>query len=299
MIEHRFGGNWTQIKLDRLRKYLPAYTTIFHGNERARYLQTVYVDAFAGTGYSLPKVKSTISDNNVDLFADFGEPETQRFLKGSAQIALETEPTFDKYIFVEKEPEYAAELERLKIRYYNSGQNIQIVQSDTRTFLPDWCAQQDWKKTRAVVFLDPYSSQADWATIQSVAKGKVDLWLLWPIGQVINRLLTTKQLPPDSWGEALTRAFGTEEWKTRFYKTFSTGQTSLFEEDPQDQTVKTANFKAIERFFVERLETIFEKEGVAQNPLYLCNSQNTPLYLLCFASHHKTAVKIAEHILKP
>jgi len=41
---------------------------------------------------------------------------------------------------------------------------------------------------------------------------------------------------------------------------------------------------------------------VAENPLVLRNSRNTPLYLLCFAAGNsegaKTAVKIAQNILK-
>jgi three-Cys-motif partner protein len=49
-MTHRFGGNWTNEKLERVRKYLLEYTKIFEGNERARYFTTIYVDAFAGTG---------------------------------------------------------------------------------------------------------------------------------------------------------------------------------------------------------------------------------------------------------
>jgi hypothetical protein len=51
---------------------------------------------------------------------------------------------------------------------------------------------------------------------------------------------------------------------------------------------------------VARLKTIFAK--VAENPLPLRNSTNTPLYLLCFAAGNPkgatTAVKIAQDILK-
>ena len=50
MVEHIFGGSWTEIKLARLAKYLTAYRTIFTGNEKARHFKTWYVDAFAGTG---------------------------------------------------------------------------------------------------------------------------------------------------------------------------------------------------------------------------------------------------------
>src|SRR4029079_15745303 len=50
MAKHVFGGDWTNDKLERVRKYLREYTKIFSRNERASYFTTIYVDAFAGTG---------------------------------------------------------------------------------------------------------------------------------------------------------------------------------------------------------------------------------------------------------
>ena len=44
--EHRFGGAWTQEKLEVLRKYLVAYTNVLKNQRLERY----YIDAFAGTG---------------------------------------------------------------------------------------------------------------------------------------------------------------------------------------------------------------------------------------------------------
>ena len=57
-LEHEFGGPWTAKKLETVKKYLSAYTTIFKNNLRAQYFQTIYVDAFAGTGYSKLKKQS-------------------------------------------------------------------------------------------------------------------------------------------------------------------------------------------------------------------------------------------------
>ena len=45
---NKFGGNWTTIKLEILKKYLNAYTTILI---KIPYYKTAYIDAFAGTGY--------------------------------------------------------------------------------------------------------------------------------------------------------------------------------------------------------------------------------------------------------
>ena len=44
---HRFGGNWTEQKLECVRKYLRAYTTIMCKQP----FHYAYIDAFAGTGY--------------------------------------------------------------------------------------------------------------------------------------------------------------------------------------------------------------------------------------------------------
>ena len=48
--DHVFGGDWTEKKLDCLRKYFTAYRQIFTTNPKAQYFKTWYVDAFAGTG---------------------------------------------------------------------------------------------------------------------------------------------------------------------------------------------------------------------------------------------------------
>lgn len=33
MVEQHFGGNWTEDKLERVRKYLKAYTTIMNNQK--------------------------------------------------------------------------------------------------------------------------------------------------------------------------------------------------------------------------------------------------------------------------
>ena len=78
MKEQRFGGDWTQEKLERVRKYLRAYTTIFARNPRARKLKPIYVDAFAGSGY---RTSSCPESWNVSLFPEFAEADAQAFVK--------------------------------------------------------------------------------------------------------------------------------------------------------------------------------------------------------------------------
>ncbi len=57
MAGHEFGGEWTEQKLRILDDYLTAYSAIFERNERARFFERIYVDAFAGTGLIEARVR--------------------------------------------------------------------------------------------------------------------------------------------------------------------------------------------------------------------------------------------------
>jgi three-Cys-motif partner protein len=294
MTTHVFGGDWTRDKLDRVHKYLYAYTTIFAKNPKAQYYTTIYVDAFAGTGYLHPESR----DANLDLnFAELSESDNQNFLKGSARTALEVEPSFDQYLFIEQDHEYAKELDNLRNQFPSISHKISIIEAEANDFLKKWCGRMNWDKNRAVVFLDPYGMQVEWSLIKSLAETKaIDLWLLFPFGVAVNRILKKDAPPEGSWANALTRLFGSDEWKTIFYRT--NPQSSLF--GNEEEQIKDANFTKISEYFVTRLETVFPY--VADRPLPLYNSKNNPLYLLCFAAGNpvggKTALKIANHILK-
>jgi len=268
--------------------------TIMTKNPRAAHFRKVYFDAFAGSGIRSEKAGEAESG---DLLLVDRDPEATELLKGSAQVALETEPAFDRYIFVEKNPAYAAALEQLRNKFPGLSRRIYIAQGDANDLLVRWCKKTDWKKTRAVVFLDPYGMQVDWATIEAIAKTRaIDLWILFPLGQGVNRLLTREAPPPPGWAERLNRFFGTEEWKTRFYRTIERhdlfgATTSSIEKD--------ADFQGIGEYFLERLRTVFAL--VADRVLPLRNSRGTPIYLLCFAAGNPkgapTAVKIANDIM--
>lgn len=252
----------------------------------------IYVDAFAGTGYRSRRRRSHASQPIPEL----AEPETEAFLKGSARIALEVEPPFKRYLFIEQDPEYAKELEQLKADFPAKATRIQIEVADANSYLMRWCAGTDWRFSRAVVFLDPYGMQVEWSLIEAIAKTRaIDLWVLFPLGVAVNRLLTRAEPPPDEWAQALTRTLGTDGWRSAFYPQQKV--LTLFGE--QDVHSKQADFDKVGKFFVERLKAVFT--AVAENPLLLFNSKNVPLYLLCFAAGNPrgapTAVKIAQHIL--
>lgn len=286
---HDFGGDWTDEKLERVREYLNAYVTIM-SKQRFRF---AYIDAFAGTGYRTLK-----QDDNPEelMFPEFDRQDSQSFLEGSARIALQVTPKFDKYIFIEKDESRFRELEKLRDEFPSVQSDIVLVNADANTYLQDLCENRNWKKHRAVLFLDPYGMQVEWKTMEAIAGTQaIDLWILFPLGVAVNRLLRRDGNINPTMRARLNELFGAEDWYDAFYK--STRQLGLFGEETHIE--KIVGFEEIGQYFVKRLKTIFA--DAANNPLPLYNSRNNPLYLLCFAASNPrgapTAVKIAQHIL--
>lgn len=291
MKEHRFGGNWTEDKLLRLKKYLSAYTTIFTANERASYLTTIYVDAFAGTGQRASSSQGSLAPMLPLLF----DTDAEELKKGSAVLALENDPPFDRFLFIERKADFARQLDELRECFPERAPKIEIRHGEANQRLQQWAAETDWRIHRAVVFLDPYGMEVEWATIEALAKTRaVDLWILFPLGQAVIRLLT-RQPPDGPWADRLTRFFGTDEWRNAFYK--PSPQYLLFSNEHTLE--RDADFEVIGEFFRDRLLTLFP--GVSRtHPLR--NSKGVPIYLLCLAAANAkgapTAIKIANDILK-
>ena len=288
--QDEFGGAWTQQKLEALSKYLRAYTTIFKGNARARYYSISYVDAFAGTG-TIPRPEL---GGFADLLPGLRENE-EEFRKGSAKRALEIEPPFDEYVFVEKNAEKCRELRTIATA--SPSRNIKIVNEDANSALLKWCKNLDTKRQRAVVFLDPFGASVRWEVIAALGQtSAVDLWILFPYS-AINRMLVREGKPKKSWAQRLTAVFGTSAWETAFYSTAVF--PSLLDSTQQLEFVrKSVDYRDITDFFVARLRTEFK---AVSKPLPLCNSSGSLLFMLFFAAGNersaKTGLKIANSIL--
>jgi three-Cys-motif partner protein len=294
---HRFGGDWTSTKLDVLAKYLAAYTTALKNKPTPEHaFRKAYIDAFAGTGYrTMRKERDEDTPCSNLLFPDLAEAAPQQLLDGSARLALKVEPRFDRYIFIERDAERCRELEELKTEFPTLAASIRVEQGDANAEIQKICAK-DWGGHRAVLFLDPYGMQVEWQTIEAIAKTKaIDLWLLFPLGIGVSRLLTRSGEIPKGWRTRLDTLLGTKDWHDEFYKVEHTAD--LFGND-EERVVKATN-ETIARYFNTRLHSIFA--GVAE-PGVLRNSSNNPLYLLCFAAGNDKgapiALKIANHLLK-
>lgn len=287
---HVFGGSWTDEKLELLSKYLKAYSTAL---KRSPFI-TCYIDAFAGTGSRVATHDDDVSQAAFE-FPDAALPDAQRLLDGSARLALRTEPRFDRYIFIERSPARCADLEGLKAEFPDRAPHILIRPGDANAELQHICSTVDWRTRRAVLFLDPYGMQVEWKTIEAIAATKaIDLWLLFPLGIGVNRLLTKSGDIPDAWRRRLELLLGTDGWYDEFYRVERT--PGLFGDV---EHVEKATLETIGRYFNTRLESIFA--AVAPQPRILKNSANNPMYLFCFAAANekgaKIALKIANHLL--
>jgi three-Cys-motif partner protein len=284
MSQHRFGGTWTDKKVETVRKYLAGYTMALKNQPFRRN----YIDAFAGTG------ERTVKESEDQMRLDV--PELDEVLKGSARVALGIDPPFDAYLFIEKSKSKSAALNALAAEY--PERTISVFQEEANQAIRRICQSTNWRSNRAVLFLDPYGMQVEWDTLVAVAATKaIDVWILYPSGMGMNRLLTNDGNIPPEWQQTLDRFLGCSDWRQAFYKVVET--TDLFGTVTVDN-VKEASTAKFEEFFLTRLKTIFA--GVAERTVPLNNSKGNTMYLLCFACGNPKgaapALRIANSVMK-
>src|SRR5262252_6488960 len=85
--DHEFGSQDTDLKLSLVESYLQAFTTAL----TVKFSELWYIDAFAGTGERTVRVAA----RGGDLF-DEAVPESVERRRGSAKIAIDVKPPFDR-----------------------------------------------------------------------------------------------------------------------------------------------------------------------------------------------------------
>ena len=266
MPGHVFGGAWTERKLSVIKRYLEIYSQALKGQP----FQRIYIDAFAGTGDRTDKRRA--AQPVLEL------PDLDKVTKGSARLALEVEPPFHRYVLIERLTRRVSELEGLKSEFAN--RSIEVVNADANEAISALCQNTNWRSTRGVVFLDPYGLQLTWDTLLAISRTKaLDLWVLFPSGMGLNRLLTKSGDIQQEWQDTLDRSLGTHEWHSAFYR--NEDVEDLFE-GTRKHTIKDADAGKMEKYYLDRLRSIFPV--VSNACVRLTNSKDQTMYLLCFAS---------------
>jgi three-Cys-motif partner protein len=258
-------GAWSEIKLEILGKYAAAYSTILSSQTKAP-LFHIYVDAFAGAGEHISRA-------------------TEELVPGSPLHALSVQPQFREFHLIDIAQEKVDHLRAL----VGSRTDVFVYQGDcNEILLRDVFPRVRYERyRRGLCVLDPYGLHLDWNVIFTAGRMKsLDVFLNFPV-QDMNRNVFWRN--PESVGEAQIQRmdlfWGDSSWREIAYNT----KRSLFnwpEKEPNE---------AIAQAFRGRLRDAAMFECVPE-PLPMKNSKGATLYYLFFASHNRTAEKIARDI---
>lgn len=277
-------GPWAKEKLEALREYLEFYTTALKKQNWLK--ETIFVDAFAGPGLS--PIRST-QKHSVEptLFGAPDEAEIE-YLKGSPRVALDIDTPFTKYVFIERASDRIEELKTLTTDY-GVTRSIDIKQGDANTEILQWLSSdRDWKKRRAVVFLDPFGMQLPWSTVEALAAtGSIEVFINFPLDMAIQRTLTKSGEIPEAWQKRLDASFGSPSWREIAYEQHQ----DLF---GSRQAKRNNSGEKLLEWYRDRLKKVF---GHVSTPRLIRNTRGNPLYYLIWAGPNKLGLKGAEHIL--
>ncbi|HVV50538.1 MAG TPA: three-Cys-motif partner protein TcmP [Polyangia bacterium] len=261
-------GYWSQIKLEIVKDYAKAYSTILAKQPRIRH---VYIDAFAGAG--IHELKST------------GE-----LVPGSPLNALNVKPPFRELHLVDLD---GAKVENL--RQLTAGRNdVFIYQGDTNEVLVrEIFPRVRWDEyKRGLCLLDPYGLTLDWNVIAQAARARsIEIFLNFPMMDMNrNALWSDPAGVTKEDRQRMTAFWGDDSWQRVVYK----AQRTLF---GGEDHIKSVGNPEVVAAFRERLQNVAGFEEVPE-PIPMRNKKNATVYYLFFASHNKTGAKIARHLLK-
>jgi three-Cys-motif partner protein len=256
-------GAWSEIKLEIVRKYAAAYSTIL---TRQPGLRHIYVDAFAGPG--------------VHVSRDTGD-----FVPGSPLNALRVEPPFREYHLIDLDGD---KIDSLRMRVGNRP-DVYLYQGDGNDILLTRIlpSLRRADARRALCLLDPYGLQLRWEVILVAGRlGTVEIFLNFPIMDMNRNVLwrTPARVAPRE-VERMTDFWGDDSWRRIAYDT--TGNLFGFEEKTDSYTVAAA--------FQQRLRNA-AGFGYVPEPLPMRNSTNAVVYYLFFASPKETGARIVTDI---
>jgi len=273
---NQFGGNWTEKKIEMVVGYAKAYLIIM--NKYPQY-KTLYFDGFAGSG-------DIYKDDKIDI----------DIIKGTAIRVLEIDKpkAFDRYYFVEKDETNKTILEETILGNF-AKKKINIVCEDCNNKLKNMAEfLQKNRDFRVLAFIDPYGMALNWSSIEILKGYGIDMWILVPTGIGVNRLLKNSGDISDAWLLKLEKFLGLkrEEILKYFYKERKT--ITLFGEETSIEKEHHAIEKAGE-LYRNRLNEVFK---FVSKPFPLTNSTGSIMYHFMMATNNKTALKIADDIIK-
>jgi three-Cys-motif partner protein len=263
-------GPWTEVKLDIVKKYAGAYSTILAAQRKTKFSH-VYIDAFAGTGLHLSR-------------------KSGEFVRGSPLNALLIQPEFDDYYFIDIDRKKVKVLRELAD---SKPDKIHLDEGDCNAILLERVFPQvRWKDyRRGLCLLDPYGLGIDWTVVKTAGKQKtLEIFYNLSIYDMnLNVLLRNPSRVKAEHIARMDRAWGDHSWYDVVYSL----NGNLF---GYPEKVHAAD-EAIADAFRNRLTQIAGFSYVPK-PMPMRNSKGNVIYYLYFASHNETGKDIVEDIFR-
>jgi len=258
-------GYWSEIKLDIIKKYAVAYSVII--NNQSFIKSYHYIDGFAGAGIHISK-------------------NTKGFILGSPTNALNVNPPFSQYHFIDLDGDKAELLRELGA----DNPKVNVYEGDCNEILLEkiFPLIRYENYNRALCLLDPYNIGLSWEVIYAAGQSKaIDIFLSFIVMDMnMNVLRHNPEKADQKQINRMNVFWGDESWREAAYAK----ELGLFN-DVED---KTSN-KAIAEAFRDRLKTI-AGFGYVPEPLPMRNTKGATIYYLFFASPNKTGGKIVTDI---
>jgi three-Cys-motif partner protein len=246
-------GYWSEVKLEILKEYASAYSKILAAQKNPD-LGHVYIDAFAGAGMHLTRLK-------------------RNFILGSPLNALCVQPPFREYHLIDILP---GRVESLR-KFIGPRQDVFIHQGDCNEILLKRVFPRVQYKDyrRGLCILDPYGLDLDWQVIFTAGRMKtIDIFLNFPVADMNRNVLWRDPQAVDATQKSrLNRYWGDDSWEKVAYRT----DTTLFGE-PEKQSNEV-----IAEAFRKRLG---KTAGFARVPRPI-PMRNTRGAIVIFSLHHK------------
>ena len=274
---NKFGGFWTQHKIEIFIKYLFAYLEIMK-NQR---FKLIYFDGFAGCG--------RIEPENSGL-------EENKFIESVALqvLGMDHSKLFDIYYMVDKHKKRSEAL-NLLVRQRFPTIKAHVVRgecNDKLIGMTNFMRQNS--SYRALAFIDPFGMNVKWESLETCRDLGIDMWVLIPTGVAVNRLLMKKQENiPKSWLNRLEEFYGLpiDELNAFFYRTAD--NITLFGSETTIHKVENAVNRAVE-LYRQQLNSIWK---YTSTPFPMKNSTGSIMYHFVMATNNASGLGIANDII--
>lgn len=229
----------------------------------------VYIDAFAGAGKHISK-------------------QTGQFVPGSPANALNVQPPFAEFHFVDLDESRVSLLDELA----RGQSNVHVHHGDCNKVLLHKvfprCRYEDY--ARGLCLLDPYKLIVDWNVLATAGSMRtIEVFYNFMIMDAnMNMLLKNPDKAKPAEVERMNAVWGDESWRKAAY----TKSKTLF----GDEDEKLTNNRVAEAFR-KRLHEVAGFEYVPE-PVSMKNSTGAVVYYLYFASPNEKGAKIVGDIFR-